>query len=186
MNAPDHDPVSSPSHYTSGDIECIDAMRAAFHPSEVAAFCKLNAFKYLWRAGKKGSEVEDLGKAGVYVGWSAEALQEDQPVKEEGETMRERAQREFREGLERSGLKTYGPEDDFPVVYLTFDTPLNPSITNCFSDDCDMPEDCPVDCCDEALTESPHHVPDSGRSSHALALGLARLVRSGRKRTRIN
>lgn len=69
MSDKDHDPVHSPSHYT-GEIECIDAMRAAFTRQEVAAFCKLNAFKYIWRAGKKGLSVEDLEKALVYLGWN--------------------------------------------------------------------------------------------------------------------
>ncbi|OPZ65617.1 MAG: hypothetical protein BWY85_00438 [Firmicutes bacterium ADurb.Bin506] len=185
--APDHDPVHSPSHYTSGGIECIDAMRATFHPSEFAAFCKLNAFKYLWRAGKKGSEIEDLEKGQVYLGWALEALDADQPVKEEGETVRERAQREFREGIERAGMTAYGPDDDVPTVILTFGSGIHPSITDCFSDDCDMPEDCPVDCCDEALTESPHPVPDrAGRHRSDSAVGVVgRLFRSGRKRTRI-
>ena len=41
------DPVTRPAHYTSGEIECIDAMREAFGDEALKAFCKLNAFKYL-------------------------------------------------------------------------------------------------------------------------------------------
>ena len=61
------DPVASPAHYTSGEIECIDAMREAFGDEGLKAFCKLNAFKYLWRSGKKGSEKEDIEKAIWYL-----------------------------------------------------------------------------------------------------------------------
>ena len=49
--------VNHPSNYASGGIECIDAMEAAFGKAEVASFCKLNAFKYLWRCFKKGDKV---------------------------------------------------------------------------------------------------------------------------------
>ena len=62
-----NDPVASPAHYTSGEIECIDAMREAFGDEGLKAFCKLNAFKYLWRSGKKGSEKEDIEKAIWYL-----------------------------------------------------------------------------------------------------------------------
>ena len=43
------DPVNRPAHYTSGGIECIDAMQAAFGAEAVKNFCLCNAFKYLWR-----------------------------------------------------------------------------------------------------------------------------------------
>jgi len=58
---PDEDQVNHPSHYGSFDpslhIECIDAMRAAFGDEAVAAFCKLNAFKYIWRESSKQGNV---------------------------------------------------------------------------------------------------------------------------------
>jgi TPR repeat protein len=44
------DPVNNPSHYTHGGIECIDAMDAAFGPEQMKIYCKISAFKYLWRA----------------------------------------------------------------------------------------------------------------------------------------
>ncbi len=217
----DHDPVHSPSHYNSGDIECIDAMRSAFHPSEVAAFCKLNAFKYIWRAGKKGSEFEDLEKALVYLGWGQDATIGNQPVSEkepdysglrcfysnkiiagsgmcdsehpekcrplmasdgfcgpdelvgegDGETVRERALREFREGIERAGMTAYGPDEDAPSVVITFSSGINQSIEDAHSDECCMPEDCPLDCCDEASTDSPQCIPDH-RHTHPIADAL--------------
>lgn len=59
--------VEHPQHYNQGNIECIDAMESAFGVDEVAAFCKLNAFKYIWRAGDKINTVEDLKKARWYI-----------------------------------------------------------------------------------------------------------------------
>lgn len=59
--------VEHPQHYNQGNIECIDAMESAFGVDEVTSFCKLNAFKYLWRAGDKINTVEDLKKARWYI-----------------------------------------------------------------------------------------------------------------------
>ena len=61
-----NDVVYHPSHYTQGKIDCIDAMTEAFGVDEVMIFCKLNAFKYLWRAEKKGG-VTDIAKANWYL-----------------------------------------------------------------------------------------------------------------------
>jgi len=58
----EHDPVNHPSHYTSGGIETIDVIEAwclGFHLG--------NAVKYISRAGRKGSELEDLKKARWYL-----------------------------------------------------------------------------------------------------------------------
>lgn len=60
------DPVNRPAHYTSGGIECIDAMQAAFGVEAVKDFCLCNAFKYLWRHRNKNGE-EDLKKARWYL-----------------------------------------------------------------------------------------------------------------------
>ena len=62
-----HDPVNHPSHYTSGDIECIDAIKEATKGLDgFEGFCTGNAIKYLWRWKKKNG-VEDLKKAGWYI-----------------------------------------------------------------------------------------------------------------------
>ena len=62
--------IDNPTHYQSFNthinIDCITAMRAAFGDDEVATFCKLNAFKYNWRAQSKGGNV-DIGKAIWYL-----------------------------------------------------------------------------------------------------------------------
>lgn len=48
-----NDPVNHPAHYTSGSVECIDAMVSAFGAAQVAVYAKIAAFKYLWRADHK-------------------------------------------------------------------------------------------------------------------------------------
>lgn len=69
------DNVNHPAHYTQGTIECIDAMTAAFGADNVAEYCIMNAFKYLWRHKLKNKPIEDLKKAIWYLNKSVE-LQE--------------------------------------------------------------------------------------------------------------
>lgn len=69
------DPVNRPAHYTSGGIECIDAMQAAFGDEAVKDFCLCNAFKYLWRHRQKNG-VEDLKKARWYLNRLIEEVEE--------------------------------------------------------------------------------------------------------------
>ena len=66
--------VEHPAHYNKGNIECIDAMIAAFGKAEVATFCKINAFKYLWRAENKGKYKEDMEKAAWYTNKANELI----------------------------------------------------------------------------------------------------------------
>lgn len=60
------DNINHPAHY-AGPIECIDAMIAAYGKEQVAIFCKICAFKYLWRLEKKGDPSIDAGKAQWYL-----------------------------------------------------------------------------------------------------------------------
>ena len=68
------DMVNSPPHYGSQNanskVECIDAMVAAFGDEAVKIYAKLNAFKYLWRAGKKVDAEEDVMKSIWYTRFS--------------------------------------------------------------------------------------------------------------------
>ncbi len=57
--------VDHPPHYTAGDIECIDAIKAALGDG-FRAYCKGNAIKYIWREAHKGGN-EDLRKARWYL-----------------------------------------------------------------------------------------------------------------------
>jgi hypothetical protein len=63
----EEDPVNRPSHYTSGGIECIDALEASMTPIEYAGFLKGQVFKYIWRYRLKGKPSEDLKKARYYL-----------------------------------------------------------------------------------------------------------------------
>lgn len=64
---PANDPVNHPNHYTSGGIECIDAIAASMTPIEYAGFLKGQVLKYVWRYRLKGKLVEDLKKARFYL-----------------------------------------------------------------------------------------------------------------------
>ena len=56
------DAVNHPPHYNQhpSGVECITV-------TEHMNFCRGNAMKYLWRAGEKGQELEDLRKARWYI-----------------------------------------------------------------------------------------------------------------------
>jgi len=62
-----NDPVNAPTHYNSGDVECIDAIQASMTPAAFKGYCKGNALKYIWRMSYKGKPIEDLRKAAWYL-----------------------------------------------------------------------------------------------------------------------
>ncbi|UQY45045.1 DUF3310 domain-containing protein [Mixta hanseatica] len=61
------DNVNHPSHYTTGGIECIDAMKASMNSEAFCGYLKGNIQKYLWRYEKKLAPAEDLKKARWYL-----------------------------------------------------------------------------------------------------------------------
>ncbi|NDB83255.1 MAG: DUF3310 domain-containing protein [Alphaproteobacteria bacterium] len=69
IHKPTNDNVNSPSHYTQGNIEAIDAIESAISELKgMEAFCTGNAIKYLWRwRWKQKNGVEDLHKAEWYL-----------------------------------------------------------------------------------------------------------------------
>lgn len=77
MKMKTNDPVTHPSHYTSGKIEVID-----FITDQNLDFCLGNVVKYVSRAGKKEEEgktiiekqVEDLKKARFYLDFKIRQL----------------------------------------------------------------------------------------------------------------
>ena len=62
-----HDPVNSPSHYASGGVECIEAIKASMSHEAFLGYLNGNVQKYLWRYEKKANPVEDLKKAQWYL-----------------------------------------------------------------------------------------------------------------------
>jgi hypothetical protein len=58
-----NDPVNHPGHYTFGKYEVIDVLEDWF-PSDPLLW---QVGKYIARAGRKGSRVEDLKKAAWYL-----------------------------------------------------------------------------------------------------------------------
>lgn len=60
--------VDHPTHYSGEKYECIEVMREVFGDEATKNFCLLNAFKYVWRCGKKHeSPDEDINKAIWYL-----------------------------------------------------------------------------------------------------------------------
>ena len=63
----DKEMVNHPSHYTSGKVECIDAIESATCDlTGIEAVCTANIIKYVWRWKLKNG-VEDLEKASWYL-----------------------------------------------------------------------------------------------------------------------
>lgn len=79
-----HDPVNHPSHYTShpSGVECITV-------TEHMSFNVGNAIKYLWRAGQKGAQLQDLEKARWYVDREIKRLAPKEVKQDEPDPLRD-------------------------------------------------------------------------------------------------
>ena len=73
------DMVNHPSHYTSGGVECIDAITAALskYDDPVDSWLVGQVIKYLWRAPLKGKYDEDIHKAQFYLNRLVEKIDEN-------------------------------------------------------------------------------------------------------------
>ena len=73
------DMVNHPSHYTSGGVECIDAITAALskYDDPVDSWLVGQVIKYLWRAPLKGKYEEDIKKAQFYLNRLVEKIREN-------------------------------------------------------------------------------------------------------------
>ena len=69
------DNVNHPNHYTNGDIECIDAIRASMNFYLFCGYLQGNIMKYVWRYRLKGHPIEDLKKARWYIDKLIETLE---------------------------------------------------------------------------------------------------------------
>jgi hypothetical protein len=73
------DMVNSPPHYQSDNgVECIEAIEAANGMDGFIAYLRGTAIKYIWRAGKKWDDVEDVEKAIWYMERMKECLNRKQ------------------------------------------------------------------------------------------------------------
>ena len=61
-----NDNVNHPSHYETGNFECIDVMIETQGKEAVMDFCVCNAFKYIYLQNNKNG-VEDIKKAKWYL-----------------------------------------------------------------------------------------------------------------------
>ena len=58
--------VNSPPHYKQGDVECIEAIKAATEDG-YQGYLQGNIMKYIWRYRAKGQAINDLKKAQWYL-----------------------------------------------------------------------------------------------------------------------
>lgn len=71
------DVIEHPYHYTAGgDVECIQAIRAALGSEAFLDFCRGQVMKYIWRARLKNSLNENLKKAAWYLERAIEEAQQ--------------------------------------------------------------------------------------------------------------
>lgn len=64
--------VNHPAHYQNNGKECIDLMQEKYGLRATIDFCILNAFKYIFRCGKKegNPDYQELNKAEWYLNWA--------------------------------------------------------------------------------------------------------------------
>lgn len=64
-----NNPVEHPEHYTSGKIECIDALESMIsaYNDAIDASLSWQVGKYIWRHPFKGKPLEDLKKCKWYL-----------------------------------------------------------------------------------------------------------------------
>lgn len=70
--------VNHPAHY-QGKHECIEVMRLLFGDQAVEDFCRLTAFKYRFRTGRKDGEPaeKDIAKAEWYEDYLIQMREEE-------------------------------------------------------------------------------------------------------------
>jgi hypothetical protein len=67
----------NPNHYKQGEVECIDALKAAtVNKPGIQAVCVANIIKYLWRYEAKGG-LNDIYKAQWYLNKLIEEVKHD-------------------------------------------------------------------------------------------------------------
>lgn len=63
----DEDMVNSPTHYASGSVECIDAIKASMTTDAFKGYLRGSILKYIWRMFYKGKPLQDAEKAQWYL-----------------------------------------------------------------------------------------------------------------------
>lgn len=69
------DQINHPKHYTTGKVECIEAIKSSMTALEFEGYLKGNCIKYLWRYKNKGG-IESLHKCEWYLIRLIDELQE--------------------------------------------------------------------------------------------------------------
>lgn len=86
-----NDNVQHPTHYTQGEIECIDCIKAAtVNKTGIEAFCVGNAIKYLFRYENKNG-LEDVKKAQFYINRLIQEIEAKQTENLKAQTLETKA-----------------------------------------------------------------------------------------------
>ena len=70
------DMVNSPTHYNTGNVECIVAIEESMTPDSFKGYLKGNVLKYMWRYEYKNG-TQDLEKAQWYLNKLVETCKKD-------------------------------------------------------------------------------------------------------------
>lgn len=76
LTIPKHDTVKQPEHYTSGSVECIDAIKSALSLEEYRGYLKGNIMKYIFRERLKNKD-EDIRKGSQYMEWLINSINKE-------------------------------------------------------------------------------------------------------------
>lgn len=77
IGTPLSDPVTSPAHYTQGQVEVIDFIAEQLEGHGFVDYCRGNVIKYVARGPFKVLEAQDYAKAAWYAQMAAHALDPD-------------------------------------------------------------------------------------------------------------
>jgi len=103
------DPINQPAHYTSGNIECIDAIASALGNEGFTAFLRGQVMKYTWRLGMKDSPTQDAAKAEWYARKLRDVVGEVASASDEADVPTPAPSAKLVEMMSRSTPDPYGP-----------------------------------------------------------------------------
>lgn len=81
IDVKNEDDAINPNHYKAHAMECIDEMIVVFGVKSVIEFCKINAWKYRYRADNKGQHDTDLEKSDWYIAKAKELSEKNYGMK---------------------------------------------------------------------------------------------------------
>lgn len=115
--------VNHPSHYTAGEVECIDAIRSMLGDGFID-YCRGNVVKYLWRAPLKGG-LEDYRKARQYLTWITESEFFDEVYEQQNKDAVPPISSSIKDAIDYA--KEHAPMEFYDVISPCTDEPCDDS-----------------------------------------------------------